>query len=359
MFSLLLALCLALTASSALAAPTRDERTMDVTVDEKLTSLTELIVNAVMMQDLPEAAGLEKDETPSDMLVSSALAWGVKAGLLPYEGEISEQDIVALGAEQAMEMYSGIFTNNAYTFSEPTGEEAEALKTAQGNAWYVSGELNVAPAALCQYGVYIYSAAFDGTDAEILCDVFTAQETEVRQSADEIPEDALTWQCNARVSLRSAPETPFGYTVNAVSVSPLYQAGGLSRWKEFENTEMEYSVNLPAILAVTDETPTYRVWKTADGKVSLTISVVEESASLDAAASTYKTAYPDAQILQEPEFDRFSVTRPGSYILVTTSEEAQHVYMVTLEFPAERQAEYELYAEIIRNSLSVWGLSNG
>ena len=36
MLSLLLALCMLLTAVPALAAPTRDERAMDVTVDEKL-----------------------------------------------------------------------------------------------------------------------------------------------------------------------------------------------------------------------------------------------------------------------------------------------------------------------------------
>ena len=31
----------------------------------------------------------------------------------------------------------------------------------------------------------------------------------------------------------------------------------------------------------------------------------------------------------------------------------------TLTFPAERQAEFTLYAEFIRNSMIVWGLSNG
>lgn len=360
MLSLLLALCMLLTAVPALAAPTRDERAMDVTVDERLISLTELIVNAAIMQGAPAAPGLEKGETPSDLMVFSALAWGIKAGLLPYDGEISEQDIVALTAEQAREMYSQVFTNTAYVFPEQTEEQAEAVKAAQENrVWYAAGELNAAPASLCSYGAHIYSVEFDGTDAEIQCDIFTAKETEVRLSADEIPEDALVWQCNARVSLRSAPDALFGYTVNAVSVSPFYQAGDLTQWKEFENLEMEYSVNLPAMLNETDKTAAFRVWQTADGKATLTISAVEENTSLADAAAAYQTTYPDVKIIQEPEFDRFSATREGSYVLVTTSAESQRLYMVTFNFPAEYQAEYEFYAEIIRNSLSVWSLSNG
>lgn len=358
LFSLLLALCLLLNVMPAFAAPTRDERTMDVTVDEKLTSLTELIVNAAIMQGSPNAPGLAKDETPSDLLVFSALAWGIKAGLLPYDGEISGQDIAPLSAEQARELYGQVFTNTAYAFPELTEEQAEAAK-AGNEIWYAGGELNAAPAGQCDYGAHIYSVEFDGTDAEVQCDIFTARETEVELSAGEIPEDALVWQGNARVSLRSAPDAPFGYTVNAVSVSPFYQAGDLTQWKEFENLEMEYSVNLPAMLNETDKTAAYRVWQTADGKATLTISVVDENNSLDDAAATYQTAYPDARIIQEPEFDRFSVIREGSYVLVTTSQEAQRLYMVTFTFPAEYQAEYEFYAEIIRNSLSVWSLSNG
>ncbi len=366
-FALLLALCLLLTAVPAFAAPTRDNKAAEITVDDNLTYLTELIVNAAILQGMPAAPGavpvfpeLAKDETPSDLLVSCALAWGINAGYLAYDSETVELTTLPLTADQAKELYQQVFTNTAYEFTSLTGEEAEAAKTENENrTWFIADELNVAFAPLCDYGVHIYSAKYDGTDAEILCDVFTAQETEVELSADEIPEDMLVWQCNARVLLHSAPEALFGYTVSGVSVSPFYQAGDLTQWKEFDNEEMEYSVNLPPFLSAVDDTAAYRVWQSADGKATLTISVVDEKTSLDNAAAIYQATYPKAEITLEQEFDRFSVVKDGAYILVTTSEEAERLFMISFDFPAENQAEYEFYAEIIRNSLSVWGLAQG
>ncbi len=366
LFALLLALCLALAAVPGLAAPTRDIKALEVTVDEKLTALAELAVNAAILQETPAQPGaariipaLEKGETPSDLLVSCALAWGIQAGILPYDLVAVDQEILALDAARAQELYEGIFTSPAYAFRQWTEEEAETLKNENSRTWYTGKELNTAFAPLCHYGVYIYSAESDGTDVDVQCDVFTAKMTEVQQSAEELPEEALVWQCNACISLRSAPEKPFGYTVNGISISPFYEAGDLSQWKAFENEKMEYSVNLPGILGVSDETASYRVWKTGDGQATLTISTVDEQTFLEAAAATYQTAYPQAKIIQEPEFDRFSVMQEGSYTLVTTSEEMQRLVMVTFTFPAERQAEYAFYAEIIRNSLSLWGISNG
>ena len=366
-FALLLALCLALAAVPGLAAPTRDIKTLDVAVDEKLTALAELAVNAAILQQTPAQPGasrtipaLEMNETPSDLLVSCALAWGIQAGVLPCETEADEQGILALDIAQAQELYEGIFTSPAYAFRQWTGEEAEALKNENlYRTWYTGEELNLAFAPLCHYGVYVYSAESDGTDVDVLCDVFTAKETEVQQSAEEIPEDALVWQCSARISLRSAPEQPFGYTVNGISISPFYEAGDLSQWIAFENEKMEYSVNLPGILGVTDKTAAHRVWQTADGKATLTIVTSDEKTAFDEAVTSYQLVYPQAKSNQEPEFEWFSVMQEGSYTLVTTSEEMQRLVMVTFTFPAERQAEYAFYAEIIRNSLSLWGISNG
>ncbi len=365
--ALLLALCLALAAVSGLAAPTRDIKTLEVTVDEKLTALAELAVNAAILQETPAQPGLartipslEMNETPSDLLVSCALAWGIQAGVLPYDMETDDQELLALDAVQAQEMYRGIFTSPAYAFRQWSDEEVAALKNENlYRTWYTGEELNMAFAPLCQYGVYIYSAEFDGTDVDMQCDVFTTNETEIWQSAEEIPEEALVWQCGARISLRSAPEKPFGYTVNAIWVSSFYEAGDLSQWRTFENEKMEYSVNLPGILGVADDTAAHRVWQTADGKATLTIVTSDEKTAFDEAVTSYQLVYPQAKINQEPEFERFSVMQEGSYTLVTTSEEMQRLVMVTFTFPAERQAEYAFYAEIIRNSLSLWGISNG
>ena len=365
--ALLLAVCLLIIAAPALAAPTRDAQALEVTVDERMLSLTELIVNAAILQDMPaEPAavstipGLAKDETPSDLLVSCVLSWGIQAGLLPYDGAVGDQETVALSAEAALELYQSVFTNSEYTFTEPEQETADKINAENPTrAWYADGELNLAYAALCDYGVYIYSAEYDGTDAEILCDVFSMKDSQVRLNAEDIPEEAMAWVCNARLSLRGAPEAAFGYTVNSFDISPFYQDGDLSKWPEFENAEMEYSVNLPSILGVADDTPANRVWQTADGKASLTISVEKKTGSYDDTLAQYLAKHPGAKIVQQREFDCFSEMSEGQYTLVVVSELKSNVYTVTMAFPAERQAEYAFYAEIIRNSLTIWGVSNG
>ena len=367
LLALLLALCLMLAAAPGLAAPTRDAKAMEVKVDDNLTSLVTLIVNAAVLQGTPAEPGaalgfpnLAKDETPSGLLAACALAWGIKAGVLPYNYEIGDRDTIALSMEEADELYHRVFTNPMFAFRMLTDEEAEAAKSEKMyRTWYTGRELNIALASKCNYGVYIYSATFDGTDAEILCDVFTAKETEVWQSAEYLPEEALVWECNARISLRRAPDSAFGYTVNAFSFSPFYQAGDLNRWTEFENDKMEYSVNLPGILGVADDTASNRVWQTADGKATLTIAAVDEKITFDDAVARYQASHPGDIIKQEREFDRFTAVGDGYFTFIITSDEMDRVYTVAFTFPAEYQAEYEFYAEIIRNSLSIWGLSNG
>ena len=47
----------------------------------------------------------------------------------------------------------------------------------------------------------------------------------------------------------------------------------------------------------------------------------------------------------------------GARILMYESDSC--AYRVTLTYPSERMEEYGLYAEIMRNSFTIWGLSNG
>ncbi len=49
----------------------------------------------------------------------------------------------------------------------------------------------------------------------------------------------------------------------------------------------------------------------------------------------------------------------GEYSLTVFTEGTGSLYALTLRFPAERQAEYAFYAEMIRNSFIVWEIANG
>lgn len=368
LFALMLALCLALSCAPGLAAPTRDTKAVEVTMDEKLLSLTELVVNAAILQVTPaepgktvSIPGLEKGETPSDLLVASVMAWGTSAGTLPYAKEITDQETVPLRVSAANSLYARVFTNGAYAFKEnQTAEEIQQVKADNKmRTWYAGDELNVAYAKQCKYGAYIYSAEFDGTDVSVLCDVYAVTDAADQQSAENVPEDQLTWLYNAEISLCYNPEKAFGYTLNSFSFSPVYQDGDLSKWTETENTEYEYSLNVPSTLGVADDSAAHRVWQSADGKVSLTVEAQKGAVAYDDALSKFLVAHPGIKLLQERDFCRFSAINEGSFVMMYASEELPWTYTITFTFPAERQAEYELYAEIIRNALSIWGISNG
>ena len=85
-FALLLALCLLLTAVPAFAAPTRDNKAAEITVDDNLTYLTELIVNAAILQGMPaaESLSLSKSTFTSVSSISSGSAQRDSETILSY-----------------------------------------------------------------------------------------------------------------------------------------------------------------------------------------------------------------------------------------------------------------------------------
>ena len=344
LIALLLALCLALTAFPALAAPTRDIRAIEVTADEKLLTLVDIACEAIPEECFGAEARivLEKDQVPDAYLTEQAL----------WAAVLMTRESLRLTAEEAGQLYRQIFTCGEFDPAVLAGSDLPFIM-ADEDALEVNPEVR----PLGFGGAYLYEITFDGTDALVRCDLYTCQ----AEGADvnEAPEEWVTWACCADLSLRFAPETEFGYTVNSISLSPRYRDGNFGDWWEAENTELEYAVNLPGSLEPADETPEHWVFKNAEGDVSLTIDAKEEDLTYDQALAAFMSAHPGKNVRQERLYDAFILTEAGLFVMVVTADGYPWTYTVTLAFPAERQAEYEFYAEIIRNSFGVWGLSNG
>lgn len=351
LLALLLAVCLAFSVSpAALAAPTRDIQRTEITLDLNVTTLVELVLGAAVLQDVPVLAA---GEIPGQALVEGVISLGLFNLSLPY----GEEDLLAgkatLSKAALAEYYAMVFAQGEYQHGEA------ALSPCI--SWRADG-LDFELSSLMEnpsVGAHIYSAAFDGETVTLLCDLFTYYD-EYGQTAENLPEDALTWLCNAAVTLHYAPEMPFGYTLSGYALSDTYLNGMTYDWQAVENTEFEYSVLLPSILGLAEDDPRHMAWQTADGEVNVAIDVKDmASVSYDAALSEYLLAHPQAKVTQEREFSVFYGEEEGCYTLCVAPEGLNWVYTVTMTFPAERQAEFMLYGEIIRNSLIVWGLSNG
>ena len=336
--ALLLALCLTLTAFPALAAPTRDIRAIEVTADEKLLTLVDIACEAIPEECFGAEARtvLEKDQAPDAYLTGQAL-WA--AVLMTREG-------LRLSTEEAGQLYRQIFTCGEFDPAVLAGSDHPFVAASEDAL-----EVNPEVSPLGFGGAYLYEITFDGTDALVRCDLYACEAE--GGDVNEAPEEWVTWTCCAELSLRFAPGTEFGYTVNSISLSPCYRDGNFGDWWEAENLDMEYSVNLP------DETPEHWVFQNAEGDVRLTIDAKEEDLTYDQALAAFMSAHPGQNVRQERLYDAFLSVEAGEFIMVVTADGYPRTYTVTLTFPADRQSEYEFYAEIIRNSFGVWGLSNG
>ncbi len=350
--ALLLALCLIVCACPGLAAPAREEQTIEITVDERLQRLLFILCEAIPEEcfgDTPQTV-LSSSQAPGAELATQAL-W---AACLLYE------NTAHLTPGEADALYHQLFTNGSCPLE---GSQNLYYLTADENGWAVNTDAR--PVGSC--GARIYAAVFDGTDALVRCDVFDYQDQNdegVLLDAAELDEAWVDWSCQMELSLRFAPETEFGFTLNSLSVSPLFRDGYFAAWQEIsepvtEDGENGFDVHLPESLAFVSRGPDGFLWQTEEGDASLRIVPVRENVTYDEAFSRYLLAHPGQKPVQERLYDCFIFLAGGTCDMVFTGDRLPFTYTLTMTFPEERQAEYELYLNIIRNSFGIWGFSNG
>lgn len=340
----LLALCLCLASCPALAAPTRDMRTVEVTDIEKLNTLLFILAQAIPEECFGDTAQtvLACGDAPGAAFAAKAL----------WAACLAEGSSGVLSQDDAASLYSQLFTIGPFDLSGQ-GDLVFLKETEEGY------EIDPHVSSFGNLGVYLYEAVFDGKDVNAQCDLFVYEggnKGRALLSADELNEASVTWRCSLTLSLRFAPEMKYGFTLNSLSLSPAFRWGNFSRWEEMSNEEYAYTVCLPEGLAPAGEAS---LWRGAEGDVSFSIKASDGGVPYDQAFADYKLKHPDEKVIQDRLYDCFYILSPGLFEMVVTGEDYPGTYTVTLSFPADRQAEFSLYAEIIRNSFSVWGMSNG
>lgn len=349
-FAWFLAFSLALAAVPACAAPTRDPVRQDVVIEPGMQMLAETVLGAAVFTG---TAGLEENAAPSQALVEAAFALGLYNLSLPHDGGDLMDGRPTMTAEETQADYPLLFVSGAYSL--PASAAMAGVSRTQAGMTFDLTQLEDAP----KIGVYLYSVSVSGGErVEVAADLFTYY-GDMGAEAEELPEDALTWLCHADMTLLRAPETAYGYRVISFGLSERYEAGMLDEWQTVENAACEYSVNLPPIFGLADDTAAHMLWQTADGSAMIRIDVEEKTAGITQLLQSWQGSHPGRSVSRELDFDTYYSRGDSDYQLWTTSDELNTVYHVTLQFPAERQDEYALYSEFIRNSLIVWGISNG
>ena len=330
------------TVPGALAAPVRDVTAKEIMLEGKGDALLETVMSAAVLRGVPE---LKKGEAPPAALWEGALTMGLYRGFLGSGGVMT--------AEQMSDACKALFTTPVQPM---TGAPECPCITVTEQGWtFDFSSLLENPAV----GVHVYDAVLEGEEAHLRCDLYLYSESEYGQPPEFLAEAALTWLCGGEVTLRCAPETLFGFTVSAYRLTEDYAAGALSEWRTVDNTEYEYSVNLPQVLGLCDETPACMAWETADGSARLTVQGLEQDCTFEQMLEDFIADAGNETVSEHREIGSFTAVGDGIFEMYYMPEGLSNYYVLTMIFPEEKQEEYTLYAEFIRNSFTAWEAANG
>ena len=334
---LLILLLAAGCAPAAFSAPQREAQAMAFDPDEGLQTILDILAAALADAEetgcvLPEGAA-PAPALGERMLAAAALKCRPTTFLTWAEAET---------------LYRQLFTAGAYTPGE--------APAAAGMLFQRDG-IALSPDASGACGAYLYAVEDDGADVTVDCDFFVSDVTlEDGGEISLLPEDAVLWLRGAEVSLRKNAEAEFGYTVNGIVLTPRYESGCSALWREETDEAAGYSLRLPEFLLPGENAGE---WRSADGSAAVQIRRGLADMSFDEAEKAFEQAHPGCRIAADRAFSCMEALGEGEYHLTVLAEDTGSLYALTLRFPAERQAEYAFYAELIRNSFIVWELANG
>ena len=338
----LVCLILCLSALSAQAAAVRDDRQMDVQPDQSLVSFASLIAGAALMRG---QSALAENETPCQELQE-----GVFLLLYAMQGT-SADHTASVSDSELSDSYGKLFASGAYT---PITQPICPCLTRQGDGLLVDwsnleGDRDT--------GADIYETHLENGRLSVKADVYTSYYSDL--DAEDVPEDGICFEMGMELVLQQNAQSPFGWSLVSFACSPAYQNGALAEWKE--TVEDNYSLFMPASFELSGATEQGPVYTAENGTVSLTVTprYVSGNDHLDACLTAYQEAYPDATFVCEPWNGQFTVEQEGLYIICYANDDMDLAYVLTLQFPAERQMEYTFCGEIIRNSFYAAGMPVG
>lgn len=200
-------------------------------------------------------------------------------------------------------------------------------------------------------GALVYNCAEDGGCYVLECDVYA------EDGADSLPEfapdAAITWLCDATVCVKRAGE---GYELVSCETGDYYAAGA---WQEVDTAD--YSVTLPDLYAENDQDVyDFSYYDESGAFVSGLRYRAEEAGDLNVEEFIRSLMGEDDDALYItplPDVSMLTAQAEGMYVIVYAGDGLFHT--LTLTYPEEREAEFTLYGEFMRNSFLVAGETNG
>ena len=327
--AILLVLALWLAAGTALAAPARDEQMPDAVGGAQ--EMLERVLGAAVLRDVPALAA---GEVPGQALTEGVM-------LLQAGADGTE----ALGYDEMAKIYARYLACGQY--EAPEKSTCPCITLTEDGAVFDLELLPQTPRA----GVYVYDARETEGGTEYLCDVYSVW-AEAPLTHEEWDEVELTWLCHARVTANAAGQA------ESYELSPYYLDGCFADWQTAVNEEYGWECSIPRILPERTEADGEWTYASADGTARLTVRAAE-AVGYDEMLARFMRAPVGDTVTEQREFSWFYASDGTRFVLNVAPENVPWSFEAELVFPAEREREFTLYAEIIRNSFIVWGDSCG
>jgi len=200
-------------------------------------------------------------------------------------------------------------------------------------------------------GAHVYSCVEDGGCYILECDVYLEAGDDAMPGDAE--EDALQWICGVTAAVQREGS---GYEMLSCDITPYFTA---ESYHTVYNSAYGFQINLPDCFTARKDGYDYSCYEENELVAGVTFrSETAEDADLIAYAAMLTGETDDGMIVTvKPEIGMATARAAGLYIAVYVGDGV--FYSLTVTYPEDREAEFTLYAEFMRNSLIMDGESNG
>ncbi|MBO4836491.1 MAG: hypothetical protein J5564_02230 [Clostridia bacterium] len=230
-----------------------------------------------------------------------------------------------------------------------TADQLSSLRT-----WLDTAVRNALPVEYDEntyVGAQVYSCVEDGGCYVLECDVY------LEDGSDTLPlfapDDSITWLCDAAVYIKPTGDE---YELVSCDIGDYYMAKGM---QEIRNEV--YTVSIPDFYSADsndiydyscyDEQGNFISGIRYRGEDAFDLNLVEYAQALAGEEAD------DLIVTLQESMGLLTAQDSGLYMIVYAGGETFH--SLTLTYPEDREAEFTLYGEFMRNSFLVEGEANG
>lgn len=328
---------------SSYAAPTRDKKLLEEN--------TELVAQIQPLADIVTAAAwnhgitlYQNGEIPNQKLMEGVLYQSLQNQLFVYE---MDDKTLFLDQNQVYDMMRQLFYQKELPSLEIIDSQTISMEK-EGFRFNIDWQKDF-------IGAYIYDIHL--TEEELLLSADIYHLSGIRSSAEEAPEESLSWLGHIGMRFMPDPSSILGFSLASFSMPEIYEAKIFVQYEEKNLFEIQY----PDLFTASSEKPgAFLSLKSADGQSTLSIQRIN-GAILDLKQTWLNEKTDNKTTVFIREDGRLVLYTQGQMRLAVLDpiNGEDSCLVLTMTFPILKPHEYQLYWQFMDNSFVVYSEAFG